>query len=211
MAWAAYDPAGPAPRRRMLGRERALVAVVAGPGVADTPVVVDALLDLLVAAGVRRFATDRPHPLAANVGRPADLVVLVADHVARPLTADGLLAEGVAHLSVVLRDTDVVVGPLVLPGRSACLRCLDRRQQDADPHWPLLREAMAAAPPRPVDAATTRLVAGIVGLQVLAHLDGGRAAAVGTTLEVLLPEGRVRQRWWRPHPDCGCVDLPVPR
>ncbi|WP_432514384.1 hypothetical protein [Kineococcus sp. SYSU DK001] len=204
-AWSAYDREGAGPRDRSRRRTRSAVAV-AGPA-ATAGAVVAVLAD----AGVGRLLSDRPLPgTTTGSQHPADLLVLVHDHVADPVVADGVLADGVPHLSVVLRDTDAVVGPLVLPGRSACLRCLDRWRTDADPAWPEQRSALLRAAPRPPDAATTRVVAGLAGLQVLSHLDGLTASTVGASLEVLLPEGRVRQRWWRPHPACGCLDLPVP-
>ncbi|WP_432564268.1 hypothetical protein [Kineococcus sp. SYSU DK003] len=204
LAWAAYDRGGASPGRRLSERARASVAAV------GSPAVVDVLLHTLAGAGVGRLLCDRPGPLVSRAGGPADVLVLVDDHVARPVLADGVQADGVPHLSVVLRDTDAVVGPFVVPGRSACLRCLDRAHSDADPGWPHLRDALTGAGRRPVDAATAHAVAGIAALQVLTHLDGGRPATVGTTLELLLPEGRMRHRWWLPHPDCGCVELPVP-
>lgn len=212
-AWWAYDPTGPAPGERMLRRARASVAVAGSPATAD------ALLDLLADAGVGRLLCDRPQAVpgrARPAGRPddhgpADVVVLLDEHTARPVLADGLLADGVAHLSVVLRDTDALIGPLVVPGRSACLRCLERWRTDVDPLWPATQEALSRSPSRPADAASTRALAGLAALQVLSHLDGARPAALGATLELLLPEGRVRQRGWSPHPACGCVDLPVPR
>lgn len=204
LAWGAYDPDGPSPAHRARGRERATVAV------AGSAAVVDALVPLLVASGVGRLLCDRPLTGTTPSERPADLLVLVADHAADPVACDAVQADGVPHLSVVLRDTDALVGPLVLPGRSACLRCLDRWRSDDDPCWAAVRTALVAAAARPADAAAAQVLAGLAALQVLAHLDGGRAATVGATLEVLLPEGRVRYRWWRPHPACGCVDLPVP-
>lgn len=203
-AWSAYDPDGADPATRARRRARAGVAVAGSPAVAD------ALLAVLADAGVGELSCDRDVPGTTRSPRPADVLVLVQGHVAHPVRADGAQADGVPHLAVVLRDTDALVGPLVLPGRSACLRCLDRWTCDADPHWPEAREALARAAARPVDAATARVVAGLAALQVLALVDGARPSTVGATLELLLPEGRVRQRWWRPHPSCGCVDLPVP-
>ncbi|MEW9266302.1 hypothetical protein AB1207_16235 [Kineococcus endophyticus] len=204
LAWAAYDPAGPTPAQRARVRERATVAV------AGSPAVVDALVPLLAASGVGRLVCDRPLAGTTPSQGPADLLVLVDDHAADPVACDGVQADGVPHLSVVLRDTDALVGPLVLPGRSACLRCLDRWRSDDDPLWPAVRTGLLAAAARPADTAAAQVLAGLAGLQVLTHLDGGRAATVGAMLEVLLPEGRVRYRWWRPHPACGCTDLPVP-
>ncbi|PRY15117.1 TOMM precursor leader peptide-binding protein [Kineococcus rhizosphaerae] len=203
LAWAAYDRHGPAPQARRRLRSRAGVAVVGPAATAD------ALLAVLADAGVGRLLCDRDVPGTSPSRRPADLLVLVHDHVAHPVQADGAQADGVAHLSVVLRDTDAVVGPLVLPGRSACLRCLDRWRTDDDPQWPAVRDAFSRSAGRPADAATARAVAGLAALQVLTFLDGARPSTVGASLELLLPEGRVRQRWWRPHPACGCLDLPV--
>ncbi|WP_432490789.1 hypothetical protein [Kineococcus gypseus] len=274
LAWAAYDPHGPAAARRLALRRAAAVAVV---GCGRTGA---ALLSALAAAGVGGLlgqdrapltAADAPAAGAAAVGaaavgaavdgagppgvgaeepsggssgaggrggptrgaaaqerarrvaalhhpRPAgtpapeparaDLVVLVDHHAADAVAADGLVAEGVPHLSVVLRDTDALVGPLVLPGTTPCLRCLDLHRTDADPGWPAVRDRFARADGAE-ESATASALAGLAALQVLAHLDGGRPAALGATLELLLPEGLVQQRRWAPHPQCGCLDLPV--
>uniref|UniRef100_UPI003D7E9E0A ThiF family adenylyltransferase n=1 Tax=Kineococcus sp. SYSU DK004 TaxID=3383125 RepID=UPI003D7E9E0A len=115
-----------------------------------------------------------------------DLVVLVDHHAARAEAAAGCVADGVAHLSVVLRDSDAVVGPLVLPGRTACLLCLDLHRADADPGWPAVRDQLVRAPAatRREPVAAAGAVAGLAALQVLAHLDGARPTAVGSTLEV---------------------------
>ncbi|NAZ83325.1 TOMM precursor leader peptide-binding protein [Kineococcus sp. R8] len=155
-------------------------------------------------AGAARSGTD-----AAGPG--ADLVVLVDHHAARSAAAQRLLAEDVPHLSVVVRDTDALVGPLVVPGRTACLRCLDLHRTDADPGWPLALDQLSGtgAGTRQEETATATLLAGLVALQVLAHLDGLTPPARGATLEVLLPEGVVQVRRWVPHPECGCVDLPL--
>ncbi|WP_432485568.1 ThiF family adenylyltransferase [Kineococcus esterisolvens] len=166
-----------------------------------------------VALNRARRLAERLHPVPGVPGAEparADLVVLVDHHAADAVAADGLVAEGVPHLSVVLRDTDALVGPLVLPGATPCLRCLDLHRTDADPGWPGVRDRFAAAAGGAVEeTATAAALAGLAALQVLAHLDGARPAALGTTLELLLPEGVVQQRRWSPHPQCGCLDLPV--
>ena len=191
------------------GRAGATVAVVGGGASART------LLRALRAAGVGALVTgEDPAPATW------DLVVLFDRHAARSVSAEGLLADGVPHLSVVLRDTDALVGPLVLPGTSPCLRCLDLHRTDVDPGWPMVldqftREAGPAGveqPPEDLadDGGVATAVAGLAALQVLAHLDGGRPTALGATLELLVPEGTVQQRRWAAHPQCGCLDLPLP-
>ncbi|NAZ87636.1 thiamine biosynthesis protein ThiF, partial [Kineococcus sp. T90] len=158
----------------------------------------------------RRLAERLRPGAAAPAPRHADVVVLVDHHAADAVAADGLVAEGVPHLSVVLRDTDALVGPLVLPGTTPCLRCLDLHRTDADPGWPGVLDRFSRGGAAGVEeAATASAVAGLAALQVLTHLDGGRPAALGATLELLLPEALVQQRRWSAHPQCGCLDLPV--
>jgi len=151
--------------------------------------------------------------------RRPDLVVLVEHSAADARRAGALLSADIPHLSVVIRDGDAVVGPLVLPGRGPCLRCLDLHRGDRDPAWPqvlaqLLRPVPGTAEPE--ESALSVLVAGLAALQVLGHLDGlAPPAASGATLEVELPGGLACRRAWPAHPRCGChwppADRPVAR
>ncbi|MFE5291036.1 ThiF family adenylyltransferase [Isoptericola sp. NPDC056618] len=143
--------------------------------------------------------------------RLPDAVVVVEGHAARPERYERLLGAGVPHLPVVVREADVVVGPLVLPGRSPCVGCCDRHAADADRRWPFVAADLALRPDDDV-AHETMLAATAAALaagQVLALLDGAAPAAVGRSLEVALPEAVPRVRDVAPHPDCGCTRLPV--
>ena len=78
---------------------------------------------------------------------------------------DPYLRDGVPHLVVRLTEGDAVVGPFVVPGRTACLRCVDAHHAVADVRWPLLVAQQAArtsrlrddAVPEPVDPALAHL------------------------------------------------------
>jgi hypothetical protein len=116
------------------------------------------------------------------------------------------------HLLAEVRDTTGVVGPLVLPGRSTCLRCLDLTRTDLDPDWPSLAAQLALPSQVRVacDGPLALAVAAQAAGQVLALVDGTvDPAAVGGTLERALPDWRWRRRTWPVHPDCGCVLLPT--
>src|SRR5690606_38531601 len=69
---------------------------------------------------------------------PPDVVVVVEHGAADPGRVARLLGEGVAHLSVVVREADVVVGPFVRPGVDPCLTCVEMHRADVDPCWPQL-------------------------------------------------------------------------
>ena len=162
----------------------------------------------------RRAAGAPPAPAAAPaaVARPgpADVVVLVDRAAADPTRGDRLLAADVPHLSVVVRETSIVVGPFVRPGNGPCLRCLDLHRTDRDPQWPLVLAQLLRRPAERrlpyEETALAHVAAGIAALQVLAHVDGHDApAAAGATLEVELPHGLAGRRPWPAHPSCGCA------
>lgn len=142
--------------------------------------------------------------------RLPDVVVVVEAHAARPGRYERLLGAGIPHLPVVVREADVVVGPLVLPGRSACVGCCDRHAADADPGWPYVVADLARRPTDEVAHETTlaATAAALAAGQVLALLDGATPATVGRRLEVALPEAVPRAREVAPHPGCGCTTLP---
>lgn len=151
------------------------------------------------------------HDLAPD--RP-DLVVLI-EHGAADATAAGrLVSADQAHLSVVIREDDILVGPLVRPGSGPCLRCLDLHRGDRDPAWPSVLAQLLSPTSgtlQPEETAASTLAAGLVALQVLAHLDGvTEPATAGATLEVELPDGLIARRSWPPHPGCGCHWPPKP-
>ena len=159
-------------------------------------------------------STERAAGRRASPARPPDLVVVVRDDVVELSLADDLVRRGVAHLAVVAGADRVVVGPLVLPGRGPCLRCVHLHRCDRDPAWPQLVAQLTAAAAAPdacprAEVASATAAAGLVALQVLTYLDGLRLpATLGRTLDLVLPDGLVERRRWAPHPSCGCTRLP---
>jgi len=151
-----------------------------------------------------------PAPVRALRPRPRrrpDLVVLADTH-RRELPA-ALARHRVPHLAASASEAIGVVGPLVLPGRSACLRCLDLTRAERDPAWPLILAQLASQPgaePLACDTVLATMVAAQAAAQALAFIDhGAQATAVtGGTLELVLPGWQWRRRTWPPHPDCGC-------
>jgi hypothetical protein len=148
-------------------------------------------------------ADTRPLP----AGAAPDFVVLVGSR--RPAVVDASTPQTrrAAHLVVSVRGDRAVVGPLVLPGRTACLRCVDLHRCDRDPTWPALAAQLATAPGRQhCSAAMAALAAAAGALQVLAHLDGGTPETVSASLEIGGPAGLLRRRTWAPHPRCDCTE-----
>jgi len=197
-SWSLVRPE-PGAAARVLARRRAAGVAVLGSGR-----VRDALRPLLDAAAVGR-------------ARPPSLVVLAADAddgTAGGRQRDRLLADGVPHLSAGVYEGVGRVGPLVLPGRTPCLRCLDLARTDRDPAWPLVAAQLThqavtrpGAPATvPCDAVLAATVAAHAAIAVLAHLDDPDAPTWlgGAVLEIRLPHGVPRRRRFGTHPACGC-------
>ena len=135
-------------------------------------------------------------------------LVILADSHGRDLPA-ALARDQVPHLAASASEAIGVVGPLVLPGRSACLRCLDLTRAERDPAWPLILAQLAghaAADPAACDAVLAAMVAAQATAQALAFIDRGPAAVavISGTLELVLPDWQWRRRTWQPHHRCGC-------
>lgn len=143
-----------------------------------------------------------------TVHHPSDLAVLADQLVVDPVLVADLAARRVPHLPARVRDGVGVVGPLVLPGRTSCLRCADLHRADADPCWPALAGQLlgrAGGGGLGVSTATAALAAE-QALAALTGAAGGRPvpAVLEATLEIDPLGGRLDRRRWVPHPDCPC-------
>ncbi|MFD2090451.1 ThiF family adenylyltransferase [Blastococcus deserti] len=160
---------------------------------------------LAAADAVRRASplTDL-RPLSSDAG--TDLVVLARPWAASDPLVSGIHRSGVPHLVATVRGQTGVVGPLVVPGVTSCLRCADLHRRDADARWPALAAQLTAgeAPPSGT-AVTCVLTAATAAMQVLAYLDGSAApGALEATIELRPPHPVPRVRRWPVHPRCGC-------
>lgn len=181
---------------RLLARRTETTVAVIGCG----PVAA-AVADLLTRSGL---SARREQPGAP--GGQADLSVLVGyqqpEHVAE------LVRLRRPHLAVLATEAIGVVGPLVRPGSTACLRCLDLTRTELDPAWPLVLAQVAGrdADPAGCDPILEAAVAAQAAAVAVATADRAplALAAVNGTLELVLPAWQWRRRSWRPHPGCAC-------
>ncbi|MGI8677575.1 MAG: hypothetical protein ACR2LX_02590 [Jatrophihabitans sp.] len=156
-------------------------------------------------AAIRRAAPDADTtPL--SVGDSPDLTVLAVDAPIDETRRAALHAAGAAHLVVAVGVDHGVIGPLVVPGLTSCLRCADLHRRDRDPAWSALAAQLTIdgryGPSSDVAVDTT--IVGSAVIQVLTFLDGGDPACIEGTLELHLPDWRLRRRSWPIHTDCGC-------
>ena len=158
-------------------------------------------------AGVAAIRRSSPDVVTAPLGngRFADLVILTDPAPVDPSVRDSLHLDGLPHLSCAVHGSRAVIGPLVIPGRTSCLRCADLHRCDRDPAWPLIAVQLGAGRRRPIsEVALCVAAAGVAAGQALSFLDGQRPETVGGTMEWQLPDWRLRRRSWPPHHECDC-------
>lgn len=195
---------------RITAREQARVALV-GFGHPDGAGLVDEIGELLARAGLRR---ERPRTATSPATRRRHRTVGVLLGVGEPdrELADTWMREQTPFVSVRLTEGRAVVGPFVVPGRTACLRCVDAHHTDADREWPLLVRQYAAAAsrdradgaPEPVDPSLAALAVAWAARDLTSYVDGRRPSTWSATLVFDHDLATVETRAWLRHPDCGC-------
>jgi molybdopterin/thiamine biosynthesis adenylyltransferase len=148
-----------------------------------------------------------------RVIRGAELVVCTADwpiyEIQRWVNA-ACVQEGVAHVSAGQIPPTVRVGPLYVPGASACHEC---QESSGRRRFPLYDELVAFRQSRPVVAATLGPASGLVGsilsMEAIHHLTGLTSpATLGTALVLDLRSYAVHRESVERQPDCSVCGAP---
>lgn len=150
-------------------------------------------------------------PLLAEVGLtavgpldPSADVTLVADEgqIART-RLDGLVSTSRAHLIVAGSPEAWTVGPFVLPGTTACQRCIDAAYLDRDPRRMVIVEQLARLREARGSDPLLRAIALAHAVRDLrAWVDGLKPGTWSTTYAI--GSGAPEVREWLRHPHCGC-------
>jgi bacteriocin biosynthesis cyclodehydratase domain-containing protein len=162
-----------------------------------TPEVAAAVTALLGAAGV---------PKPVRPGAPHAVLLVREGEVPRG-TLDPLVRDEVPHLLVRDHGHEVVVGPFVAPGRTACLRCLDCHLGELDPRRGLAVEQAATQQPLvtpPMDPTLRAVALSLAVRDLVTFVEGDQPATWSATITV----GRaldLRPTRWLRHPACGCA------
>lgn len=150
-----------------------------------------------------------PAGLVGDDDDPHLTVLADAHHPDVPVDFDHPAMAG-PHLFVATYAERAVVGPLVVPGMTGCLRCRHLHRRDADPTWPVVAvqwaHALSALSCSPTDPLLARIAADWAILVTRAWVDLPNEVDTwgGWRLEISLPLGDPRTVECPPHPLCGC-------
>lgn len=164
-----------------------------------------------LARAVGHVLTDLDLP-SRDTADPDLLVVVSCGEPARDVF-DQAHRHGIAHLMVVLDEDRIRIGPLVLPGVTPCLTCLDLHRTDWDHAWPALLPQLGRASwsitPSALAGPLRYLAAAEVGVEVLAVATGARPRTAGRVLTIG-PHHDSRDSWPVAfHHGCACALLPA--
>lgn len=156
------------------------------------------------ADGVTAGASAAGAEVRDDIEREVDATahILVSHHCPDLAAARRSMAADVPHIPVVLRGEAAEVGPLVIPGHTPCLMCVDDGRTLRDEAWPNVRAQLTLrAPTTVVDPLAHE--AGFLAARLLAE------GPTDASRSVLLTWRSTRRRW-RTHavsPDCACRSL----
>ena len=129
-----------------------------------------------------------------------DFVVLVSHFVVSPIDVQPWLGRDIPHCAIVFGESSVRVGPVVIPGETACIRCVELAHIDDDPTWsavaPQMWRRTAAA-----DSVDLAIHAAAESLSMF-PMGGGYSVRVdGVTFHRAVSPHAL-------HPKCGCRAIP---
>lgn len=129
------------------------------------------------------------------------------------------MSEEISHLLVGdLIEERIVIGPIVLPGKSPCLNCINLYRAEQLPYFGKL-ELLAGFSNFDLElpSAQVALISGLVAAQVIEFCEvqsGSRLGAVSElagitqSINLLNPLDLCgEKRYWQPHSSCGCQTL----
>lgn len=132
-----------------------------------------------------------------------DLAILCAYPTPEDLMQ--LSLSGRPYLIVSSDPRVITLGPLVLPSKSACARCIALHRSDSDSQWGSLEMARLAEERRYIpSAAMAAMAASFAAAQALTFLDTGSAELISHTMHIDPSTGLADLHPWTKHSLCGC-------
>lgn len=144
-------------------------------------------------------------PLTPDVGE-AQVVVVAADQELSRDVTDDAMRSGAPFLCVSLRELVGLVGPFVVPGRTACMRCVDLSRADLDACWRTIVQTANATPPATAACppSLAAITAGYAAQEIALFASGALPVSCDHVVEIPHGLGEVQTVGYPPHPQCGC-------
>jgi hypothetical protein len=151
-----------------------------------------------------------------GIGEKSDGISLVISTIEpEPLHLQNWISQDIPHLIISdLSEKFVEIGPLVLPGKTACNNCVAAWRSDFAPELSAIFNPVFGSTDRELPSAALAYLSGFVALQLpqlLAEIKGEIAMTSPLSRSMirlnLLELDQAHEIFWPPHPKCGCYQL----
>ncbi len=161
------------------------------------------------AARVAGVLGEAGHPVARGSsvtlvgGRRPAAAVLVSGFVSDPFEHQRWLRRDIAHLPIVFGEVSVTIGPIVVPGVTACLTCVEQQRAGANPSWPAVAAQLWGRSAK-TETAALATEAAVEAMRLLRSQRGD-----GLAMRLDVDSGEITEHVWQPSERCGCRGLSV--
>lgn len=171
------------------------------------------LLGLPRAKALREIiAADFPEVKMGALGVP-DLSIVVGGSVTDLGVVGRLLSADIVHLPLTVNDRSINIGPLVVPGKTACSVCVEHSLIEEYPDWLEVRRACEKVEQPEVSRHLLSAGAAFT-VQMIEQLAKGlplvserQLMSASNSVSWRVFEQGLETRVWHPHPACLCCAL----
>jgi hypothetical protein len=133
----------------------------------------------------------------------ASVALVLTDGEPRRDVVDAHVRHSRPHLLVAATPYGYTLGPFVVPGVTACLRCVDAHRGTHDPRRAVVVEQLAGRDAGLRDPVLAAVATAWAVRDVVSFVDGGQPSTWSATVELGPGLQPTRHEWLR-HPHCGC-------
>ena len=168
---------------------------------------IDALRAML-AASPNKAVVSTGKKLLEKQLQKIDCSVLIVQQVIEPRRYSHWVNRDVPHIAVSFDSEFASISPMIIPGQTACLFCLENMRTDQDGNWPVLASQLIGSQKKFDDVASQLFAAGVVIQKILARID--KIAGFELSEENLsgyrinLKTGEITEFVWPKHNACSC-------
>ena len=168
---------------------------------------IDALRSILAASpNVCQIATGKR--MTEKQLQKIDCAVLIVQQVIEPKRYSTWLSRDVPHIVVTFDAQEVSISPMILPGQTACLFCLEIQRTNENAQWPVIASQLISSNKKFDDSASQLFAAGIVIQKILSRIDKVSGFEVSsenqTGYKLNLQSGEVVEFRWPQQDGCQC-------
>ena len=138
---------------------------------------------------------------------------VVVGHLAlNPRTYSRWLSRDVSHLGITFDINHAIISPVVIPGQTACLNCMQEEKVDVEANWPVIATQLLGLPRVRDDAAALLSCSGLACRSILRRLDeqagfeysgaGASDALLGYKIDYA--SGNIKRLNYAKHKLCSC-------